>query len=406
MRYLAGEIAADFCPPARPARHRLDDTWTRCFHGLLTSWSSARVAGAATAMLAARAGRNVLMIDRGEYGLTRCRPTRLMRGGVVQLARWNLLQRIINAGTPPVRSTTFHVGTNSLTVPIKAKYGVDALYAPRRTVLDRVLVDAASEAGTAVHFGTRLTALSRATDGRVDGVVLQDRSGRAVQVHANYVVGADGMRSTVAKLVGAPVYGAARHAAATLWLLARSLQRLQLALRHDERSGCDSHERWRDTRACGRSGTALARDDVGGRFAAFLRTSMRRRPSSRSRSGARGERPLTGFAGRAGHFLAAGVAAGRSSATPGISRSADRPRHHAFRDSRRRDRRRLPGGAGRLSAMPRRVVDGCSRSLIGSLRSNGRWGRWSACCSRACREMAEDVKRMVDRAAGRIMAMA
>jgi 2-polyprenyl-6-methoxyphenol hydroxylase-like FAD-dependent oxidoreductase len=60
----------------------------------------ARCAGAATAMLLARAGRTVLLIDRGEYGTDILSTHALMRGGVMQLARWNLLERIIAAGTP------------------------------------------------------------------------------------------------------------------------------------------------------------------------------------------------------------------------------------------------------------------------------------------------------------------
>ena len=177
----------------------------------------ARCAGAATAMLLARAGRSVLLVDRGDYGSDILSTHALMRGGVLQLARWNLLGRIIEAGTPPVKTTTFHLGDEKVHVPIKPKFGVDALYAPRRTVLDRVLVDAAEQSGALVRFGTRLTGLSRGSDGGVDGVVLQDRAGRSVQVTAKHVVGADGMRSTVAGLVGAPVYRSGRHATAVLY---------------------------------------------------------------------------------------------------------------------------------------------------------------------------------------------
>jgi 2-polyprenyl-6-methoxyphenol hydroxylase-like FAD-dependent oxidoreductase len=90
----------------------------------------ARVAGAATAMLLARAGRSVLMIDRGEYGSDILSTHALMRGGVLQLARWNLLERIVDAGTPPVTATTFHLGSETLRVAIKPKFGVHALYAP------------------------------------------------------------------------------------------------------------------------------------------------------------------------------------------------------------------------------------------------------------------------------------
>ena len=63
----------------------------------------------------------------------------LMREAVVQLHRWGVLEAVRNAGTPPVRSTTFHYGDEVIRVPIKEKDGVGALYAPRRTVLDLAL---------------------------------------------------------------------------------------------------------------------------------------------------------------------------------------------------------------------------------------------------------------------------
>src|SRR5436190_296598 len=177
----------------------------------------ARCAGAATAMLLARAGRSVLLIDRGEYGTDILSTHALMRGGVLQLARWNLLDRIIAAGTPPVTVTTFHLGSDRLKIDIKPKYGVSALYAPRRTVLDRILVDAATEAGATVCYGTRLMALSHAGNGAVDGAFVQDRTGHAFHVTARYVVGADGLQSTVAEVVGAPVLRAGDQRTAVLY---------------------------------------------------------------------------------------------------------------------------------------------------------------------------------------------
>ena len=53
-------------------------------------------------------------------------------------------QRLRAAGTPPVTRTTFHYGESSLAVAIKPGDGVDALCAPRRTLLDATLVDAAA----------------------------------------------------------------------------------------------------------------------------------------------------------------------------------------------------------------------------------------------------------------------
>ena len=96
----------------------------------------ARAAGAATAMLLARAGLDVVVVDRARQGSDTLSTHALMRGAVIQLHRWGLLERIRAAGTPPVRRTTFHLTGGPTVVDIRPQHGIDALYAPRRTVLD------------------------------------------------------------------------------------------------------------------------------------------------------------------------------------------------------------------------------------------------------------------------------
>src|SRR6187549_1187877 len=177
----------------------------------------ARCAGAATAMLLARAGHRVLVVDRGRYGTDTLSTHALMRGAVLQLYRWDILPAVIEADTTPVRQATFFYGDESVSVPIAPRDGVDALYAPRRYVLDRLLVDAAGAAGADVVFGVRLKELQRAGNGRVIGVVLGDEAGHAHRVASAVVVGADGMRSTVARLVDARTYRAGQHATATVY---------------------------------------------------------------------------------------------------------------------------------------------------------------------------------------------
>jgi 2-polyprenyl-6-methoxyphenol hydroxylase-like FAD-dependent oxidoreductase len=98
--------------------------------------AGARCAGAATALLLARQGARVLLLDKSRYGTDTLSTHALMRGAVVQLHRWGLLPGVAAAGTPPVRSTTFHLPDTVTTIQVKPKYGVGALYAPRRTVLD------------------------------------------------------------------------------------------------------------------------------------------------------------------------------------------------------------------------------------------------------------------------------
>ena len=164
----------------------------------------ARAAGAATAHLLARSGLRVLLVDRGRYGTDTLSTHALMRGGVLQLSRWGLLEKIIAAGTPPVRRATFRYAEAVVPVTIKPSHGVDALYAPRRTVLDPILIDAAVASGADVRFGIAVTDVDRDRHGAVTGVVGRTRHGQAFRARARIVVGADGIRSTIAERVGAP----------------------------------------------------------------------------------------------------------------------------------------------------------------------------------------------------------
>jgi 2-polyprenyl-6-methoxyphenol hydroxylase-like FAD-dependent oxidoreductase len=165
----------------------------------------ARVAGAATALLLARFGMRVLLVDRGRYGSDTLSTHALMRGGVLQLSRWGLLDKIIAAGTPPVHRTTFRYADAVVPITIKPSYGVNALYAPRRTVLDPLIVDAAAAAGAQVRFGIAVTDVERDHRGTVTGIVGRTRDGQAFGARARIVVGADGFRSTIAERVDAPV---------------------------------------------------------------------------------------------------------------------------------------------------------------------------------------------------------
>ena len=174
----------------------------------------ARAAGAATALLLARAGLRVLVVDRSRYGADTLSTHALLRGGVVQLHRWGLLERVVAAGTPPIRSTSFDYGTERITLAVKPAHGVDALYAPRRTVLDPILVDAAREAGARVRYGITVHDVVRDPAGRVCGIRGRDTDGTPVEHRARWVVGADGTRSAVAEAVGAPFQRLGRSASA------------------------------------------------------------------------------------------------------------------------------------------------------------------------------------------------
>jgi flavin-dependent dehydrogenase len=104
-----------------------------------------------------------------------------------------------------VHRVVFVYGDDEIAVSLRPTPGVPALYAPRRTVLDAVLADAAVAAGADVRHGVRVTGLLRGADGRVTGVVTTDAGGRIREERAPLVIGADGRNSKVADAVDAAV---------------------------------------------------------------------------------------------------------------------------------------------------------------------------------------------------------
>src|SRR5690242_21867488 len=131
--------------------------------------AGARCAGAATALLLARQGGRVRVLDKTRYGTDTLSTHALMRGAVLQLHRWGLLPAVAGTGTPPVRSTTFHLPDAVTTIQVKPRHGVEALYAPRRRVLDTILADAGRNAGADVRIGASVGGVRRDRGGRVSG---------------------------------------------------------------------------------------------------------------------------------------------------------------------------------------------------------------------------------------------
>jgi 2-polyprenyl-6-methoxyphenol hydroxylase-like FAD-dependent oxidoreductase len=165
----------------------------------------ARLAGAATAMLLARRGLRVLAVDRATFPSDTISSHQLQVPGVAMLQRWGLLDGLIRAGTPPVRRVRLDADGIVLDGSFPAYEGVDALYSPRRTLLDSLLVDAAREAGAEVRENFRVEQLTT-SGGRVTGIRGGERGRPAVAVSATLVIGADGKRSLVARAVGARRY--------------------------------------------------------------------------------------------------------------------------------------------------------------------------------------------------------
>jgi len=179
--------------------------------------AGARCAGASTAMLLARQGLRVLVVDPAKRGSDTLSTHALMRGGVLQLHRWGVLDAIRAAGTPAIRTTTFHYGDEVISIPIKERDGVDALYAPRRTVLDEALADAATAAGAEVVYGRSLVDLIMGDDGRVRGARIAGSDQQPRDVAADLVIGADGIRSRVARLLELGLEHTVPHTTASIY---------------------------------------------------------------------------------------------------------------------------------------------------------------------------------------------
>jgi flavin-dependent dehydrogenase len=164
-----------------------------------------RCAGAATARLLAARGHDVVILERSDLRGDPLSTHGLIRGGVVELSRWGLLDDVLASGAPAVREVTLGALGVEDTRPVKDRAGVDLLVAPRRTHLDSILARAAVDAGAELRTRTTVRRVVHDPDGRVTGVVARTPDGREVTFLGRYVVGADGLRSTMAGDFGARV---------------------------------------------------------------------------------------------------------------------------------------------------------------------------------------------------------
>lgn len=163
----------------------------------------ARCAGSATAMLLAQQGARVLLVDREPRMHDTLSTHALMRPAVSMLSQWGLLPQIIESGAAPVTHTRFIYGSETVDVPIESDELVPSLFAPRRWVLDRILRDAAVAAGAELHCGMNFESLKFDSDGRAVAANLRKLYGNTQTIKADMIVGADGLRSSVALAAGA-----------------------------------------------------------------------------------------------------------------------------------------------------------------------------------------------------------
>lgn len=165
----------------------------------------ARCAGSPTAMLLARKGYRVLLVDRSGFPSDALSSHYIHQPGGARLKQWGLLDRVIASGCPPIERQTLDVGPFSIAGTPPAVDSVTAGYAPRRTILDKILLDAAIESGVEVreHFSVEGLLFN---NGRVTGIRGREGGGRPVEERSNIVIGADGIHSAIARMVEAPAY--------------------------------------------------------------------------------------------------------------------------------------------------------------------------------------------------------
>jgi len=167
----------------------------------------ARCAGAPTAMLLARKGYEVLLLDQASFPSDLPHGHLIHRDGPGRLAAWGLLDRVTATNCPPITTMTTDYGDHPLTGVGLERRGVAMGYAPRRWALDQVLVEAAVEAGAELRTGFRVMEYIR-EGGRITGIRGGGHDGRGVTEHAIVTVGADGRRSLLARTVHAPLHDA------------------------------------------------------------------------------------------------------------------------------------------------------------------------------------------------------
>lgn len=171
----------------------------------------ARCAGSPTAMLLARRGYRVLLVDRAAFPSDIMSTHYIHQTGVAQLKQWGLLERVTASNCPPIRQVHFEIGPfesgHHFTLKGAAPPAGDVAeaYCPRRRVLDTALVDAAVAAGAELQENFLVQEILMEGD-RVTGIRGRTRGGATVTEKARMVIGADGLHSTVARAVQAPKY--------------------------------------------------------------------------------------------------------------------------------------------------------------------------------------------------------
>ncbi len=165
----------------------------------------ARCAGSPAAMLLARRGHRVLLVDRATFPSDTLSTNVIHAPGVALLDQWGLLDRLVATGCPPIPHYRFDFGPTVIKGTTRPVDGHTEGYAPRRILLDQILIDGAREAGVEVREGFNMDDLL-VEDGVVVGIRGHCGDGPVEELRARIVIGADGRNSHVARLAGATTY--------------------------------------------------------------------------------------------------------------------------------------------------------------------------------------------------------
>ncbi len=165
----------------------------------------ARCAGSPTAMLLARRGYKILVVDRAHFPSDTVSTHLIHPSGVAALDRWGLLERLAASGCPPITMYSFDFGPVTIAGTPRSADGTAIAYCPRRTVLDELLVEAASNAGAEIREGVIFDE-PLVEDGNVVGIRGHASNGSTVLERSRVLIGADGAHSRVANAVGAARY--------------------------------------------------------------------------------------------------------------------------------------------------------------------------------------------------------
>jgi 2-polyprenyl-6-methoxyphenol hydroxylase-like FAD-dependent oxidoreductase len=165
----------------------------------------ARCAGSPLAMLLARKGYQVLLTDKASFPSDIVSTHYIHQPGAARLKRWGLLDAVMSSNCPPIKGLLFDLGSFALEGSPPSVDGVAEALCPRRTVLDKVLLDAAVAAGAEVRERFYVRDVIRDGD-RVTGIRAETSNGRSIIEQARVVVGADGQRSVIARACGAAEY--------------------------------------------------------------------------------------------------------------------------------------------------------------------------------------------------------